>query len=314
MDLSVVIPLLDEEPNLRELYEKLQGVLDGLDRTSEVIFVDDGSRDRSFEVIEELCREDERVRGIQFRRNYGKAAALSVGFREALGDVVVTMDADLQDDPEEIPRLLEKMAEGYDLVSGWKFERRDPLSKRIPSKLFNKVTAWVSGVKIHDFNCGLKAYRREVTQDMHVYGQLHRYLPVLAYRQGYRIGEIKVRHHPRKHGKTKYGLGRFLYGFLDLLTVLLLTRYLTRPLHLFGGLGTVFATVGFAIGCYLTYLKLYYGNLRGRYPLLWLGILLMILGVQFFSTGLLGELVSSLRQREEEYSVKKMVGKPEPYL
>ena len=307
MNLSIVIPLLDEEPNLRELYEKVRAVLDGLDSTSEVIFVDDGSRDGSFEIIEALCREDERIRGVQFRKNYGKAAALSVGFREASGDVVITMDADLQDDPEEIPHLLAKIAQGYDLVSGWKFERQDPLSKRIPSKLFNKVTAWMSGVKIHDFNCGLKAYRREVTQDIPVYGQLHRYLPVLARQQGYRIGEIKVRHHPRKHGKTKYGAGRFLYGFLDLLTVLLLTRYVTRPLHFFGGLGTMFATAGFAIGCYLTYLKLHYGNLMGRYPLLWLAILLMILGVQFFSTGLLGELVSSLRQTKEEYSVKKLV-------
>ena len=307
MNLSIVIPLFDEEPNLRELSEKVRAVLDGLDLTSEVIFVDDGSRDRSFEVIEALCQEDERVRGVQFRKNYGKAAALSVGFREARGDVVITMDADLQDDPEEIPHLLAKMAQGYDLVSGWKFERHDPLSKRIPSKLFNKVTAWMSGVKIHDFNCGLKAYRREVTRDIPVYGQLHRYLPVLARQLGYRIGEIKVRHHPRKHGKTKYGMGRLLYGFLDLLTVLLLTRYVTRPLHFFGGLGTMFATAGFVIGCYLAYLKLQYGQLMGRYPLLWLAILLMILGVQFFSTGLLGELVSSLRQTKEEYSVKKLV-------
>jgi glycosyltransferase involved in cell wall biosynthesis len=307
MNLSIVIPLWDEEPNLRELYEKVRAVLDGLDVTSEVIFVDDGSRDRSFEVIEALCREDERICGVQFRKNSGKAAALSVGFREARGEVIITMDADLQDDPEEIPHLLAKIAEGYDLVSGWKFERHDPLSKRILSRVFNKVTAWMTGVKIHDFNCGLKAYRREVTQDIPVYGQLHRYLPVLAQRQGYRIGEIKVRHHPRKHGKTKYGIGRLLYGFLDLLTVLLLTRYVTRPLHFFGGFGTLFAATGFAIGCYLTYLKLHYGNLMGRYPLLWLAILLMILGVQFFSTGLLGELVSSLRQTKEEYSVKKLV-------
>ncbi|MFH1006003.1 MAG: glycosyltransferase family 2 protein [Candidatus Latescibacterota bacterium] len=307
MDLSLVIPLLNEEPNLRELVAQVRSVLDGLDLTSEVILVDDGSRDRSFEVIEALCQEDSRVRGVQFRKNYGKAAALSEGFRVAQGDVVITMDADLQDDPKEIPHLLAKMAEGYDLVSGWKFERHDPLSKRIPSKVFNKVTAWITGVKIHDFNCGLKAYRREVTQDIPVYGQLHRYLPVLARRQGYRIAEIKVRHHPRKHGTTKYGMGRFLYGFLDLLTVLVLTRYVTRPLHFFGGLGTMFATTGFAVGCYLTYLKLHYGNLMGRYPLLWFAILLMILGVQLFSTGLLAELVSSMRQKEEEYSVKKRV-------
>lgn len=302
--LSVVIPLFNEAESLDELYSHLIDVLDPLGFPFELIFVDDGSRDGSFEVLQALYERDPRVVVFQFRRNYGKAVALSAGFKAARGKLLVTMDADLQDDPAEIPRLMEKLNEGYDLVSGWKFERRDPLTKTIPSKVFNWVIARVSGIKIHDFNCGLKAYRREVTEDIPLYGQLHRYLPVLAHHQGYRIGEVKIRHHPRKYGKTKYGLGRFLYGFLDLFTVLLLTRYLARPLHLFGTIGSVFTLIGFAVCSYIAYLKLHYGSILGRYPLLWFGILIMIVGVQLFSTGLLGELISNAQHEKAQYSVK----------
>ncbi len=303
--LSVVIPLLNERNNLDELHQKLTLVLAELGRPYEVIFVDDGSTDGSFEILEELYHKDSNVRVIQLRRNYGKAAALAQGFKEASGQVIVTMDADLQDDPREIPKLIAQIEQGYDLISGWKFHRRDPLSKTIPSKIFNRVTSLVTGIKIHDFNCGLKAYRREVTQDIQVYGELHRYLPVLAYWQGYRIGEVKVKHHPRIHGRTKYGAKRFLSGFFDLLTVTMLTRYISRPLHLFGSLGLVVTTVGFVINCYLAYLRFRFGSILNRYPLLGLGVLLMLLGVQLFSIGLLGELISNLRQREREYSVKK---------
>lgn len=303
--LSVVIPLLNEKNNLNGLYQKLGPVLAELGCPYEVIFVDDGSTDGSFEVLEELHYRDSNVRVIQFRRNFGKAAALAQGFKEASGRVIVTMDADLQDDPCEIPKLLARIEQGYDLVSGWKFHRRDPLSKRIPSKIFNKVTSLMTGIKIHDFNCGLKAYRREVTQDIQVYGELHRYLPVLAYWQGYRIDEVKVKHHPRLYGKTKYGAKRFLSGFFDLLTVTMLTRYISSPLHLFGSLGLAVTIVGFVINCYLAYLRLRFGSILNHYPLLGLGILLMLLGVQLFSMGLLGELISNLRQGQREYSVKK---------
>lgn len=302
--LSVVIPLFNEVQSLEELYTQIVNVLESLGLSFELIFVDDGSRDGSFDVLRALHEGDPRVVVLQFRRNYGKAVALSAGFEAARGQILITMDADLQDDPAEIPHLLEKLNEGYDLISGWKFERHDPFSKILPSRVFNWIVARVSGIQIHDFNCGLKAYRREVTEDIQLYGQLHRYLPVLACHQGYRIGEVKVRHHPRKYGKTKYGLGRFLYGFLDLFTVLLLTRYITRPLHLFGTIGGVFTLVGFTICSYIAYLRFHYGSILGRYPLLWFGILIMIVGVQLFSTGLLGELISNAQHERARYSVK----------
>ncbi|RKY58048.1 MAG: glycosyltransferase, partial [Candidatus Latescibacterota bacterium] len=239
-DISVVVPLFNERESLQELYERLRKVLDDMGRNWEVVFVDDGSTDGSFHELEVLHRKDPRVRAFRFRRNCGKAAALDLGFREARGDIVVTMDADLQDLPEEVPKLVKKLEEGYDLISGWKRRRRDPLSKRLPSKVFNWITSRLMGVPLHDINCGLKAYRSEVVQDLRVYGHLHRFLPVLASRQGYRVGEVEVMHHPRRYGRSKYGLGRFVHGLLDLMTVLMLTRYLTRPLHLFGGVGLAF--------------------------------------------------------------------------
>ena len=289
MEISVIVPLLDEEGSLEELHRRISQVLS--DREYEIIFVDDGSGDDSPRILEQLAREDPRVGIITFLRNRGKSSALAAGFSRSRGDIVVTIDADLQDDPDEIVSLLKKMDEGYDLVSGWKMNRQDPISKTIPSKLFNWVTARLSGIPLHDFNCGLKAYRRVVIENVRVYGQLHRFLPVLANREGFTIGEVKVRHHPRKHGRTKFGPSRFIYGFLDLLTVLYTTRYTRRPLHLFGTLGILSLLVGVVINAYLS-IGWIMGNPIGNRPLFFLGILLTILGVQFFSIGLLGEMIA----------------------
>jgi glycosyltransferase involved in cell wall biosynthesis len=304
-EISIVIPVFDEEGSLRELHSKLTRVLGGMNRSYELVFVDDGSRDTSIEILSEIFDADPFSRVLSFRTNYGKSAALSVGFDEARGDIIVTIDADLQDDPEEIPRLVEKIDEGYDLVSGWKQSRRDPITKTIPSKVFNTVTKWVTGLKIHDMNCGLKAYRSYVTGHLKVYGQLHRFLPVFAHKAGFRVGEIAVKHHPRVHGKTKYGAGRFLHGFLDLLTVVLLTGYTTSPLHFFGTIGIVFSLAGFGINCYLAWLRFTFGNIQGKHPLLMLGVLLMILGFQLISTGLVAEFIVRIGHRgRDEYSIK----------
>jgi glycosyltransferase involved in cell wall biosynthesis len=305
MDVSVVVPVLNEEGSLRELHTKLTAAMKGMGRTYELLFVDDGSTDRSYEILKGLYDEDANTRVLSLRRRYGKSAALSMGFSEARGDVIVTIDADLQDDPAEIPKLVEKLDEGYDLVSGWKRDRKDPISKTVPSKFFNAVTGAVTGLKLHDMNCGLKAYRRSVTEQIQVYGQLHRFLPVFAQNDGFRVGEVPVKHHPRVHGKTKYGLGRFLHGFLDLLTVVMVTGYTASPLHFFGTIGLGFTLAGLIINCYLTWLRLAYGNIQGKHPLLMLGVLLMILGFQLISTGLLAELVIRKGHRgSKEYSVK----------
>lgn len=304
--MSILVPLLNERENLEPLLTKIQQALAPLGKQYEVIFVDDGSTDGSSQVLERLHAENAEVKVIQFRMNHGKSAALSIGFASASGQVIITMDADLQDDPAEIPNLLSKLQEGYDLVSGWKFKRRDPLSKTIPSKLFNRVTSLISGVKIHDFNCGLKAYRKDVTQNIQVYGELHRYLPVLAHWKGFKVGEIKVRHYPRLHGKSKFGLSRFINGFLDLLTVMFLTRYTRRPLHLFGVLGLILFLCGLVINMYLTYLWLHKVGI-GHRPLLFLGVLLVMVGVQFILMGLIGEMITSQDRDESAYSIKKML-------
>ncbi len=304
VDVSIVVPLLNERDNLEPLWSQIQEAMTPLKRRYEVIFVDDGSADNSFQILEKLHAEHRQVKAIQFRMNHGKSAALAVGFEMACGDVIITMDADLQDDPAEIPNLLNKLQEGYDLVSGWKFKRHDPISKTIPSKLFNKVTAVISGINIHDFNCGLKAYRREVIESIRVYGELHRYLPVLAHWKGFRIGEIKVRHHPRIHGRSKFGLSRFINGFLDLLTVSFLTKYTRRPMHLFGVLGLVLFLAGLVINLYLTYLWLQKVGI-GRRPLLFLGILLVIVGVQFLLMGLIGEMITRQEGDRDAYTIKR---------
>lgn len=305
-EISVIVPLYNEEQSLRELYDRIR---EGLNRNGryEIIFVDDGSTDNSMRILHDLRNRDRRVKIIRFRRNYGKSAALSVGFAHAEGSIVITMDADLQDDPNEIPNLIGEIKKGYDLVSGWKKKRRDPLSKTIPSLFFNFVTGLLTGIHIHDFNCGLKAYRKEVVKEVRVYGELHRYIPVLAHWLGFKITEIPVQHHSRKFGKTKYGIGRFWKGFLDLLTVLFTTRYMRRPLHLFGFWGLLFTVSGFAIDLYLVILKFREGIALSNRPLFLGGVLLLIVGVQFVSVGLLGEMITKSQQRvESEYSVKEI--------
>ena len=308
MDISVVIPLYNEEESLRELHRRLGNALGPLGRRWEVIYVNDGSTDGSLDVLRELYNEFENVKVLSFGKNLGKSAGLSVGFDEAEGDVVFTMDADLQDDPAELPKMLALVEEGHDLVSGWKKERHDPLSKRLPSKLYNAVTGRLSGVRLHDMNCGLKAYRKQVVKTIRVYGELHRYTPVLAHWAGFKVTEVPVTHHAREFGRSKFGAERFVRGFFDLLTVLFLRRYVTRPLHLFGMLGAVLFSAGFLAGVYLTVIKIM-GEAIGRRPLLTLSILLMVVGVQFVSFGLLGEMVANLRSEELSYPIRERLSR-----
>jgi glycosyltransferase involved in cell wall biosynthesis len=294
--ISIVIPLHNEERSVALLYEELQAALEPLGEDWETVFVDDGSTDGSFAALTRLHDARDNVRVVRLRRNFGKAAALATGFGQASGDTIVTIDADLQDDPAEIPRLLVKLDEGFDLVSGWKLKRRDPVRRRVLSRLFNWVTGRVSGLRLHDMNCGLKAYRAEVVRGLSLYGELHRFVPVLAHYQGFRVAELPVNHRPREHGRSRYGLERYLRGFLDLLTVSFIGRYRHRPLHLFGGLGLVLGAIGTAILVYLTILKIL-GHAIGERPLLTLGVLLVVVGLQFFSLGLISEMLTS--QHEE---------------
>lgn len=304
-ELTIVIPLYNEEQSLRELYEKIRNAL-SRNQKFEIIFVDDGSTDNSMRILHDLRHRDRRIKIIRFRRNFGKSAALSVGFNHAKGDIVITMDADLQDDPNEIPNLISEIKKGFDLVSGWKKKRKDPITKTIPSRFFNFVVSRMTGIKLHDFNCGLKAYRREVVKEVEIYGELHRYIPVLAHWRGFRVGEIVVQHYARKFGKTKYGFGRFWKGFLDLLTALFTTRYLQRPLHFFGMWGLFFFLIGFGVDAYLVTLKFLEGLALSNRPLFLGGILMIIVGIQFISIGLLGEMITKTRQvSEKEYSVKE---------
>jgi glycosyltransferase involved in cell wall biosynthesis len=295
LSVSVVVPIKDEEESIPVLVERITEVAgrSGLN-LAEIIVVDDGSRDGTWPAVEKLAASDlHKIRALRLRRNFGKATALMVGVGAASGDVIITMDGDLQDDPEELPRFVAAIEEGADLVSGWKKERRDPLSKTLPSKLFNHVTAWASGIKLHDFNCGYKAYRREVFEAVQLYGELHRYIPVLANALGFSVTEIVVRHHPRRFGRTKYGLARFRRGFLDLLTVLMITRFAYRPSHLFGGIGVLLFLVGGVVVTYLVALKLLTGAEIGERPLLLLGALISIIGVQLLLFGMLAELIIS---------------------
>jgi len=295
--ISVVIPVRDEEQSVAPLLEELAEALDPLGDW-ETVFVDDGSTDGTFAALTRLHAERTNVRIVRLRRNFGKAAALQAGFGQAEGDVIVTMDGDGQDDPHEIPRLLAKLDEGYDLVSGWKTRRRDPLSRRLPSKLFNGVTGRLSGLKLHDMNCGLKAYRAEVVRGLRIYGELHRYIPVLAHYRGYRVAELGVNHRPREHGRSRYGMERYVRGFLDLLTVTFMGRYRHRPLHLFGGLGLLLTLVGFLVLVYLTIVKLT-GEGIGQRPLLTLGVLLVVVGIQLLSLGLVSELITSHHEERD---------------
>ena len=311
MDISIVIPLYNEDESLSELYDWIKRTLDAESLSFEVVFVNDGSRDDSWKIIKQLAENDDRVKGISFRRNYGKSAALNEGFAAAEGDVVITMDADLQDSPDEIPQLHKMiMDEGYDLVSGWKQKRYDPISKTIPSKFFNSVTSMMSGIKLHDFNCGLKAYRNEVVKSIEIYGEMHRYIPLIAKRAGFgKIGEKIVQHQERKYGITKFGLERFVNGFLDLLSISFVSRFSKSPMHLFGTLGVLFFVLGGVVTIYLIAEKLYNiaYHLHVRdvvdQPLFYLALVAVIVGSQMFLTGFLAELVSRNSPDRNHYLV-----------
>ena len=304
MKISFVIPVYNEKDSLVELYEEIISSIGS--KKYEIIFVDDGSTDGSVEILRNLTMKDNNLVLIQFYRNYGKSAALSEGFKRADGDCIVTMDADLQDNPAELDNLLLKLNEGYDVVSGWKKDRKDPLSKRIPSKFFNLVTRMFTGVKIHDFNCGLKIYRKSVIKTLDIYGGRHRYIPALAGQKKFKVSEIIVNHRPRKHGETKYGGRRFFHGFFDLISVLFLSKYIQSPLYFFGQLGLFAFTAGFIIEGYVLYLKYFEGEpFAKHFALLILGVLLIVIGIQFFSIGLIGEMIANSNQ-DKEARIKKI--------
>lgn len=290
--ISLVIPVFNEEGNLPELHRRLSAVLTTIALPYEIIFIDDGSTDGTWELIRQMRQQDPRVLGLKHRRNFGKARALAHGFVAARGAAVVTMDGDLQDDPDELPRFIDTLNDGYDLASGWKQHRQDPLGKTAPSKVFNWTVRKVTGVQLHDFNCGFKAYRRDAAKTIRLYGELHRFTPVLANAEGFRIAELPVKHHPRTWGRSKYGWSRLLKGFLDLLTVFFLTEYRQRPMHLFGLPGIISAMIGALIGLFLTYERIVQDNQIGTRPLLMLAVLLVVIGAQFFGLGLLGEFLA----------------------
>lgn len=305
---TVVIPLFNEEPNLVELKARIDAVLPLVADPYEILFVDDGSRDGSYGTLKQLHEQDpSHTRIVRFRRNFGKSAALAAGFDNARHEIVLTMDADLQDLPEEIPKLLERLDKGADLVSAWRIQRDDPIGKRFPSKIYNLVTRFMTGVRLHDFNCGFKCYRRSVLEELQVYGERHRYIPVLASYRGFRIVEVPVQHAPRTRGKSKFGYERYLGGFFSLLTVILLTRYTNKPLHFFGFVGVATFSVGFLIDIYLSYLWLFERKALSDRPILMLGTMLIIIGVQFLFFGLLAEMIAFSFRRENDYSVVERI-------
>ena len=313
MQISIVVPLFNEEESLPELMSWIDRVMREHSFSYEVIMVDDGSKDKSWSVIEQLSSVYPSLRGIKFGRNYGKSAALNVGFGEAQGDVVITMDADLQDSPDEVPELYRMIIQdGYDLVSGWKQKRYDPITKTVPTKLYNWAARATSGINnLHDFNCGLKSYKNEVVKSVEIYGEMHRYIPILAKRAGYdKIGEKIVQHQARKYGVTKFGLERFLYGLLDLLSVSFMTRFSKRPMHLFGGLGALCFFVGFVITVYLTVAKFAFAVYRmTERPLFYIGLVAIIVGVQLFLAGFLAELISRSAPDRNNYLIAKYVNR-----
>ncbi len=315
-DLSIVVPLLNEEESLEELCSWIGRVMESHGFSYEIILVDDGSTDKSWEVIESLHANNLSIKGIRFNRNFGKSAALNTGFKSARGKVVITMDADLQDSPDEIPELYRLISEeGYDMVSGWKKVRHDPLGKTVPSKLFNAVTRQISGIRLHDFNCGLKAYRNDLVHNIQVYGEMHRYIPVIAKWNGYnRIGEKVVEHYPRKYGTTKFGMKRFMTGFLDLLSVTFVSKFRQKPMHFFGTLGTLSFLAGLIITLWIIGVKVYniYHHLPARdvtdQPLFFLALVALVVGVQLFLTGFLAEMMAMRSQSNKEYLVKNRIG------
>lgn len=316
VQISVVVPLYNEDESLKELEAWIRSVMEANAYTYEVILVDDGSKDNSWRIVEELSQQNPHVKGIRFRRNYGKSAALHMGFSHCVGDVVITMDADMQDSPDEIPGLYKMIKEdGFDLVSGWKKKRHDPLSKTIPTKLFNGMTRLLSGIQLNDFNCGLKAYKSDVIKTIEVYGEMHRYIPVIAKWNGFtKIGEKVVQHRPRKYGVTKFGLERFVYGFLDLLSITFVSKFSKRPMHFFGTLGTLFFMAGFGITAFLISMKLY--NLahgivaRDVVNNTWfyLALTFAVIGVQLFMAGFLGEMATMNSSNKSDYSVAEKLG------
>ncbi|MEQ9642674.1 MAG: glycosyltransferase family 2 protein [Alphaproteobacteria bacterium] len=293
MLISIVVPAFNEQDSVAQLHREVDGVCAEHGLAMELIFVDDGSSDATPQRLETLANEDARVGVVRFRRNFGKAAALHAGFQRARGDVVITMDADLQDDPAEIPRFLERIAAGADVVSGWKKVRNDPVDKTLPSRVFNAVVSRVSGVKLHDFNCGFKVYRREALNGLSLYGELHRFIPVLLHWRGFRVEEMVVNHRPRQFGHSKYGVERLVKGFFDLLTVVLMTRFVSRPLHIFGAIGLLFGALGMLCLGYLTILWFAGMGPIGDRPMMMLGLLLIVVGVQMVSTGLLAEFMQT---------------------
>ncbi|MFH1403143.1 MAG: glycosyltransferase family 2 protein [Candidatus Altiarchaeota archaeon] len=313
VDISVIVPVYNERESVKALYSRLVGVLHELGKTYEIIFVDDGSRDGSLEVLKDLNSRDDSVRIIRFRRNFGQTAAMDAGFKNASGKTIVSMDADLQNDPSDIPTLLDRMDEGFDAVCGWRYDRKDSIPKRIMSLVANKMRNILVGDSIHDSGCSLRAYTSEAAKDLELYGEMHRYIPTLLMWKGYRVSEVKVKHHPREHGKTKYGAGRLLRGMLDLITVKFLVTYNSSPLHLFGIPGIISTATGLMISAYLAYIRVVHYEPISSRPLLSLGVLLILLGVQFISIGLLGELItnrffaeSNLSTRRQ-YSIKEII-------
>ena len=315
INISVVIPLFNEQESIKELVQWIDDVTSKHNYTYEVFLVDDGSSDDSWQVVQQICESNKSARGIKFKRNYGKSAALNTGFEHAVGEVVITMDADLQDSPEEIPELYTMIKDdGYDLVSGWKQKRHDPLMKTIPTKIFNAVTRRMSGIKLNDFNCGLKAYSYELVKSIEVYGEMHRYIPVIAKWTGFtKIGEKVVQHKKRKYGASKYGLERFINGFLDLLSITFVSRFKKKPMHFFGLLGTIMFVIGFGMSVWIGAWKLYSLSLGAKarlitdQPLFYIALVAMILGTQLFLAGFLAEMISRNSNDRNNYIVEKRI-------
>jgi len=306
--LSIVIPVFNEEKNLQPLYNSLKIVLNKIKKPYEIVFVDDGSCDASFAVLEKIQKNDKSVHVIKFRKNFGQTAALDAGFNESEGNIIVSMDADLQNDPQDIPKLLDQMNKDHDVVCGWRYNRKDGFFKKIFSNFANWLRRLVTGEKIHDSGCSLRAYKKECIEDLDLYGEMHRYVPALLFWKGYKIGEVKVAHNPRKYGKTKYNVIRLMNGFLDLIVVKFWMEYSTRPIYLFGALGLLFGFLGFIIGIYLSMLKLVYGEPIGNRPLLILAVLLIVLGVQFFVFGLMADIMVKIYYKKNEnkkYGIEK---------
>jgi glycosyltransferase involved in cell wall biosynthesis len=309
MDISFVIPVFNEEGSVEELYARITEQMRQISKRYEFIFVDDGSIDASFEKLLNIAMNDDHVQVLKFRKNFGKSVALDEGFKHSKGKVIITMDADLQDDPKEILRFISELDKGYDLVSGWKKVRKDPLfGKNLPSKLFNFMIGCFSGLKIHDYNCGFKAYKEDLAKALSLYGDLYRYIPAIAHSMGYKVTEIPIEHHPRMYGKSKYGLDRFTHGLFDFITIIFLTKYLKRPMHLFGSVGFFFSVAGFIICLYLSIIW-FMGERIGNRPLLLLGVLLILLGTQFVFAGLVAEMITynNRQEKTQDTAVDKIV-------